>query len=151
MITSGSTGLTVAQAMALPYLVVDNPPFGYQMNASPPYYSSFLFTDIPGGSAALLPPVNLIPGLLLAVRIWAQGNLKVGQYEGMSVVNGDSLNFDDSFPNLIHIGGTTGITNHVTNSGAGHWGISGGNSFVLLCTGSAWLMLNSFSTVGQST
>ncbi|HVM61074.1 MAG TPA: hypothetical protein VMV72_09420 [Verrucomicrobiae bacterium] len=139
----------MAQALALPYLVIDSidPDSGYRMNPSPPYYSSFLFRDIPETGVALLPPVNLMPGLLLAVRVW-NSSMKIYQSEGITV-SGGSLQIADS-ADLIHMGGTVRNTNHVNSSTKGDL-LRSGFSFVLLSTGSVWMLLNSFAAPGAPT
>ncbi|HVM61075.1 MAG TPA: hypothetical protein VMV72_09425 [Verrucomicrobiae bacterium] len=137
MNTSVSAGLTVAQALALPYFVVDNHNMYdyYEMNASPPYHSSFLFKGPCSSANAYLPPVDLIPGLFLVVRVWGTWSLKFFQYEESAMV-GD----------LVHVGGTIGSIDHVNGpSWGGGASIFGGGGFILLSTGSGWMALNSFA------
>jgi len=133
VITSGATGLTVAQALALPYLVVESMDVNgnYQINASPPYYSSFLFRNLATSGHAFLPPVNLIPGLFLVARVW-NASMKFFQYEDSQV-----------YGYLVHIGGSVGNTDHI-NASLWNGSFTEGSSFAIVSTGSAWMLLNSF-------
>ena len=139
MITSVATGLTVARALALPYLVVESMDDNgnYQMNASPPYYSSFLFANLEVAGNAFLPPVSLIPGLVLVARIW-QASMKFNQYEDSQVYGG-----------LVHIGGSVGDTDHVNSAGS-FPSFKAGSGFVLVSTGSVWMLLTSFLAASQA-
>ncbi|HVM61073.1 MAG TPA: hypothetical protein VMV72_09415 [Verrucomicrobiae bacterium] len=134
MILGGSTGLTVAHALALPYLVVVGTGSDYYMNASPPYHSSFVFKSIQAG-CAILPPVDLIPGLFLVVRVWGS-TMKFNQYENSAM-----------YGELVHIGGTVGATDHVNAVGERVY-LQSGCGFVLVSTGSVWMLLNSFAAPG---
>ncbi len=111
-------GLCVINALNLPYLRTEGE---YHVNTSPPYYSSYV-CYIGGGSSIHLPLVTAFPGIIIMVKWPGYGFAKLYQAE-----SGDPL---------IHIGGSSGNTDHL--------GLTAGMSVILLDDGTYWQLINSF-------